>query len=128
MKLTEAEYATLLARGTARPGETAHRVSRTEETERDFLARILAVARAQGWTSYHTFDSRHSAPGFPDLILAKPGHRLLCVELKTSKGKPTIEQMQWLSILQQTLTPQVALWRPNDWDSITAILSAARIV
>ena len=36
--------------------------------------------------------------GFPDLMLwvARGGHRGLAIELKASRGKPTLEQLEWL--------------------------------
>jgi len=132
MKLTEDEYTALLAQGHVHEVGHPPRRSPTQagdkppapESENRFLARVLHLAKLHGWEPYHTHDSRRSAPGFPDLILAKPGHPLLCIELKTNTGKPTMEQLQWLSVLQRVEKPQAALWRPNDWPTIVTILSS----
>ena len=45
--------------------------------------------------AYHTHDSRRSAKGFPDLVLAKNGV-VLIVELKTDTGVATPDQVAWL--------------------------------
>lgn len=85
------------------------------ERESTFQAAIVAAAKALGWQAYHTHDSRRSVPGFPDLILAKPGMRLLCIEVKTNGGKVSVEQQDWLNILGQTHQPVAEVWRPADW-------------
>jgi hypothetical protein len=43
---------------------------------------------------YHTFDSQHSAAGFPDLVMAR-GRRLVAAELKTERPSdwPEIERV-----------------------------------
>ena len=55
-------------------------------------------------------------PGFPDLVLARDGE-VLFVELKSSKGKPTTEQVIWLNELGGG-----CVWRPDDWPRIQAVL------
>ncbi len=37
-------------------------------TEKELMQNILDCARLHGWRCYHTFDSRKSDPGFPDII------------------------------------------------------------
>jgi hypothetical protein len=59
--------------------------------------------------TYHTFDSRRSNPGFPDLTLVK-GSTLLFVELKSTKGRLTPAQSEWLEALG--FVASVATWRP----------------
>ncbi|MEW6583441.1 MAG: VRR-NUC domain-containing protein, partial [Actinomycetota bacterium] len=54
-------------------------------SEAAFQDQVVDLARLRGWLVYHTFDSRHSAAGFPDLILAR-GDRLVAAELKTQRG------------------------------------------
>lgn len=39
--------------------------------ERDFQAAVMELARLLGWRVYHTWDSRKSEPGFPDLVLVR---------------------------------------------------------
>jgi len=92
-------------------------------TEGRFLAKILGVAQRQGWLSYHTHNSRRSAPGFPDLVLCRPGE-LLCIEVKTAQGKLTLPQQTWLQMLERVGTPvEVAVWRPGEWPAILTRLT-----
>ena len=43
-------------------------------TEKAFQTAVVELAELCGWKVYHTYDSRRSAPGFPDLVLG-PGNR-----------------------------------------------------
>lgn len=81
--------------------------------EKTLLAQVLGLAQRYSWRTYHTFDSRHSAAGFPDVIAIR-GSRLLAIECKSSKGKPTREQQEWL--LAFVAVSQVDAWvvRPAD--------------
>ena len=90
--------------------------------EKDFQQMVLNVARPCGWQTYHTYDSRRSDPGFPDLCLVR-GERLLFVELKTVKGRLRDAQKDWLALLTKVPCVEVYLWRPTDWDAIVEILS-----
>ena len=90
--------------------------------EKDFQQMVLNVARPCGWHTYHTYDSRRSDPGFPDLCLVR-GERLLFVELKTVKGRLRDAQKDWLALLTKVPCVEVYLWRPTDWDAIVEILS-----
>lgn len=134
MRLTEHEYATMVARGTVR--EVAPEAPRlpqvaskaleappgtpgtapTPEPEKRFLARIRRLAREQGWSTYHTHNSRRSEEGFPDLVLTD-GRAVLFVELKSREGKLTRDQQRWLSLLAHA-GAQTHVWRPSDWDAI----------
>jgi hypothetical protein len=94
-------------------------------TEKELQAAVLKLAGYTGWLSYHTYDSRRSTPGFPDLIMVRWG-RGLAVELKSSKGRATPEQLNWLALLSSTGWESY-LWRPSDWidGTIEAILRGA---
>lgn len=59
----------------------------------------------KGWRTAYEGDS-----GFTDLVLARNG-RVLCVELKTEKGKPDDNQKLWA----QEMGESYRLWRPSDW-------------
>ena len=115
--------------------------------EDDLQAHIVRTARMLGWMVYHTFDSRRSAEGFPDLVMVRDG-RLIFAELKSQKGKRRPEQGDWLNELgcfQEALIGFAGLpfvperneipaaverlcgvyeWRPSDWYSgkIEAVL------
>jgi len=86
-------------------------------TEKQFLSQVDYLAKNTGWLTYHTWNSQHSAGGFPDLCMVR-GNRLIFTELKSEVGKVTPEQINWLCKLGQTIKPEVYLWRPSDWDRI----------
>lgn len=90
--------------------------------EKDFQQMVLNVAWPSGWETYHTYDSRRSDPGFPDLCLVR-GERLLFAELKTIKGRLRDAQKHWLALLTKVPCVEVYLWRPTDWDAIVDILN-----
>ena len=93
--------------------------------EDDFLAAVTELATLTGWLVYHTYDSRRSQAGFPDLVLAR-GDRLIFAELKTDRGRIRPSQRLWLerlgAIADQQPNVQVYLWRPKDWPGIEKIL------
>ena len=90
-------------------------------SERTFQAQVIAAAEAQGWLCYHTHDSRRSVPGFPDLIMVR-GYRMIALELKVGRRKPTPEQLVWLAALRDVWQVD-ALWaKPDDWDSLMELL------
>ena len=55
-------------------------------SEKDFNHTITLTARAFGWLVYHTYNSRRSEPGFPDLVLVK-GNRILFREVKRKSAE-----------------------------------------
>ena len=67
-------------------------------SERQLQDAVVELATWCKWMSYHTFDSRRSAPGFPDLVLLRRD-RIIAVELKSAIGKVTGEQQRWLDAL-----------------------------
>lgn len=87
-------------------------------TEKEFQDQVLAAAKALGWSlRYHTFNSKRSAKGFPDLVLVHPVKSLVLFrELKTEKGKTTTEQDEWVGALAEA-GQDAAVWRPSDWVS-----------
>lgn len=79
-----------------------------------------SVARATGWKlSYHTLRSKGSRSGFPDRVLVR--ERVIFVELKREKTKPTDDQVEWLDGLAGA-GAEVYLWRPSDLDEIALVL------
>lgn len=86
-------------------------------SEKDFQTGVLKLAQFHGFTlRYHTHDSRRSAPGFPDLVLinTRTG-RILWRELKTNKGRVSLDQQAWLDGLA-ACGLDAGVWRPNDLD------------
>lgn len=93
-------------------------------SEREFTQQVIDLAHYCGWRVYHTWSSVHSPAGFPDLVLVRR-ERLLFVELKSERGRLTTAQEEWLGALRAVCTrrgllglPEVAVWRPSDWDQI----------
>ncbi len=82
-------------------------------TERELQDAVVELARYSGWMVYHTYDSRRSEPGFPDLVLAKR-RRLLFIELKSERGKVRPEQDAWLKTLTEA-GATAFVWRPQQW-------------
>ena len=92
-----------------------------EMTEKTLQAFTLQAARGAGFVAYHTWNSQKSAPGFPDLVMAKPG-RLLFVELKRHGKHPTEAQQAWLDTLAQVAGDvEVYVWTPESWVDGTII-------
>ena len=90
-------------------------------SERAFQAQVIAAAEAQGWLCYHTHDSRRSQPGFPDLIMVR-GYRMVALELKVGKRKPTVDQVRWLAALREVWQVDALVARPDDWDNVMELL------
>lgn len=104
---------------------------KVRQSEKQFQQVVLEAARLLGWRCYHTFDSRHSAAGFPDLVMVK-GFRLIFAELKVGKNKTTDAQRDWLADLEVVAqftesvnapsNVEVYVWRPEHWDDIESTL------
>ncbi len=90
-------------------------------TERDFQQTVVETARALGYRVYHTFDSRRSEPGYPDLTLVRPGRPPVWLELKTEKGRLTDKQREWVELLLSAGC-EVHVVRPDDFDQIVEVL------
>lgn len=90
-------------------------------TEKEFQQSIVELAKWNAWMIYHTFDSRRSTPGFPDLVLVR-GAELVFAELKVGTGKVTQAQEAWLAALAAA-GARVYVWRPDDWPAIEQILT-----
>ena len=80
--------------------------------ERTLENHLKWIAQDLGLLLYHTYDSRRSAPGFPDLVIAGPGG-VLFRELKTEKGRLTVHQERWGNILAAS-GADIGVWRPSD--------------
>jgi len=91
-------------------------------SEKEFQSLIVDYAELKQWLTYHTHDSRRSAPGFPDLVLVRPP-RLIFAEIKSAKGRVRPDQHIWLDTLSEVTNLEVFLWRPADWDAIQAVLA-----
>lgn len=86
------------------------------QSEAGFAQAICDLARWQGWRVYRTWNSKHSPPGWPDLVLCRPPE-LVMAELKRETGRLTPAQRAWLADLE-ACGIECHLWRPADWDTI----------
>ena len=78
-------------------------------TEKDFQHTVVEVAKLYGWIHYHTYSSKRSPAGFPDLVLVRD--RVLFRELKTDTGKLSPHQKLWGDKLTAA-GADFAVWRP----------------
>lgn len=116
MRWSEADYLNYLAgKAGAKPTPTPAALP-----EARFMADVLALAKMYGWMAYHTYDSRKSAKGFPDLVLVRD--EVLWIELKSKDGKVTMEQQQWLKALEHA-GQRCYVWRPSERDQVEDILA-----
>lgn len=74
------------------------------------VRRILHDLPGLNW--YHTYDSRRSNSGFPDLVVIGPAG-VMWRELKTATGRTTAAQNQWIDALRRA-RQDVDVWRPTD--------------
>jgi len=82
-------------------------------TERQLLDTIRDACRWARLLCYHTYDSRRSEPGYPDVTVVGP-HGVLWRELKTERGRLTTDQRLWLDRLTEA-GADADVWRPDDW-------------
>lgn len=102
-------------------------------TEKAFQAQVIRLAELHGWMVYHTFDSRRSAKGFPDLVLVRYTHHpcLIFAELKTERGRVSVAQSVWIRALQVVAAKcpnlmGVFVWRPSMWSEIERALGVRK--
>jgi hypothetical protein len=120
--------ADLAAKLAAMPGATSYGVRMpgerpVYETERDFQAAVIALAKRHAWLAYHTHDSRRSEAGFPDLVLLR-GDVAIVAELKRSaKERPTAAQETWLEAWRAVKRIEVRLWTPELWTEIEGLIT-----
>ena len=89
-------------------------------TEKDLDAAIVKLCKLYGWRRYHTYRSKHSPAGFPDLVLVRD--RILLRELKGDQGTLTAEQKEW-GIAITEAGGDFAVWRPRDLEEIARALA-----
>ena len=89
--------------------------------ERDWRQWTLDYARLRHWLAYFTWSSRHSPEGFPDLVLCRPP-RLVLAELKSQRGRLTVEQQGWQDALSRVTEISNHVWRPTDMPIVEGLL------
>jgi hypothetical protein len=93
-------------------------------TERQLQDAIVEAATRLGWLPYHTYDSRRSEAGFPDLVLVRDGV-ILVYELKTETGRMRPMQREWLDALDGATVQTSRVIRPSDLDDVLRELQEA---
>lgn len=100
------------------------------ETEAGFTRAVVDLARLYGWLVNHQIPLRTKRGwatgtqgdiGFPDIIAVRTG-RLVVAELKV-KTAVRPEQAAWLDRFRAVPGAEVFVWKPADWDTITAVLA-----
>ena len=105
------------------------------QTEAEFQAAVIDLARRNGWRVHHHHDSRRQvrpgvfvgdrdASGFPDLVAVR-GSRVVWAELKRERGRLSVAQSAWLRDLEAA-GQEVYVWRPVDWPEIERVLGRGR--
>ncbi len=90
-------------------------------TEAQWQRTITDLAETLGWLVYHTYDSRRSQPGFPDLCLVRD--RIVFVEVKREHGRLTDDQARWWLALERA-SAEAHVWRPSDWPEVQVALKS----
>lgn len=89
-------------------------------TEKAFQQQIIDLARLCGWHHiYHTWDSRHSAAGFFDLILVR--ERIVAIEIKREGGRLSKAQEDW-GRAWINAGGEWYWFKPSEWERIVEIL------
>jgi hypothetical protein len=101
---------------------TARRQLDLAMTEAQWQRTITDLAETLGWLVYHTYDSRRSEPGFPDLVLVRAGDRVVFAEIKRETGRLTDDQAQWWWALERA-GAEIYVWRPSDWPQVEQTLT-----
>lgn len=91
-------------------------------SEKEWQQLVTEIAQVNGWRVFHTYDSRRSNPGWPDVVAVRRG-RLVAAELKTETGKVTAEQAEWLEALGGVLGVEVFVWRPRDVAAVDRVFA-----
>jgi VRR-NUC domain len=97
-------------------------LTRPPMTEKQLQAAVVELAGWLGFRCYHAWLSVRSAPGFPDVCLARePGKgtpRLIFIEFKGERGRIRAGQADWSAALRYS-GAEVFTFRPADWHSGT---------
>ena len=89
-------------------------------SEEVFQSRVTKLATALGWKWHHHTISKMSKAGWFDLFLVRRP-RTIFAELKTMKGTQSDAQKEWAEDVRGC-GHEVYCWRPDAWQTITAIL------
>lgn len=114
MRWTEQDVEQYLRRGQPAP-----------VSEKAWQETVVRLLHQHGYAyCYHTWNSRRSPSGFPDLIAVHhlAGRPLLAIELKREDGQVTAAQAAWLDALAGCSGVVAEVWRPAALQEIAARL------
>lgn len=89
-------------------------------TEKQFQQQVVDLFTAHGWRHYHTYDSRRSVAGFPDLVFAHKTRGVIFAELKSDTGRVAVAQQEWHDLLN-SVSAVAFIWRPADFNAVEQI-------
>ena len=103
--------------------EESRRVLNHEITEKQHQDRIVELCHRLGYYVYHTYDSRKSESGYPDLtIIRGHGKPVIFIEVKSERGKLTPAQLKVGSLLLDSKEVVYLFSKPSQWDLIELLL------
>ena len=121
----------------------ARRMATEAVSEADFQQKVFEAARLFGWRYVHFRPARTlhgwttaqtGDKGFPDAVLVRgerggrigtKGYRrprLLFIEFKREKGKPSEEQLAWIDALNEVDGVTAMVARPSQFDQVLEAL------
>lgn len=80
-------------------------------SERELAGFVNKLIRSNGLFVYHTYNSRRSARGWPDLVIV--GSKVIYRELKRQAGQVDPEQVRVGQLLRDA-GADFDIWRPSD--------------
>lgn len=89
-------------------------------TEKQLARNIVTEAKNCNWLVYHTFMSKWSSPGFPDLLMIRDG-KILAWELKAQDKEASPAQREWLDAFALS-GADARVVRPDDLEMAYKIL------
>lgn len=89
-------------------------------SERQLQDGLVAAARRLNYLVYFTWKSIHSPAGFPDLVICGHG-KMIFIECKSAKGKPSEPQQEWLRTLREA-GQEAFVVTPAEYDLVLADL------
>lgn len=96
-------------------------------TELQWQRVIQDAAGYLGYLTYHTYFSKRSEKGFPDLVCCGK-NRVVFIECKKQKGgRVSLDQAIWLTELR-TNGQLAILARPSDWELVYHALTADVVI
>lgn len=92
-------------------------------TEKQWQQQVSDLLKYHGYRVYHTYNSIRSEPGFPDVLACNPRTGdMFVAELKSEKGVPTAQQLEWLAFFE-CCDVTAYVWRPHDIDLVVERVS-----